>query len=151
MFVGLVVQEYFSSAGSSRLLRGSSSLDQMLTVCYDSMFLGASPLIPNNVQGFRVLDSPLAEREGCDFPVTWFLKLAGYFMPLWEEGIAVFVSEPVTGVIGKSKSRLARFSYPLGRAILASSSDSRVVSTFHFSWQTHFLLENLACPIPICL
>lgn len=66
-----------------------------------------------------MLDSPLAEREGCNFPLTWFLKLAGYFMPLWEERIAVFVSEPVTGVIGKSKSRLARFSYP-GRAILTS-------------------------------
>lgn len=43
------------------------------------------------------------------FPVTWFLKLAGYIMPLWEEGIAVFVSEPVTVVIGKRKSRLVRF------------------------------------------
>lgn len=41
--------------------------------------------------------------------VTWFLDPAGYFMPLWAEGIAVFVSEPVTGVIGKSKNRLARF------------------------------------------
>lgn len=66
MFVGLVVQEYFSSADSSRFLRASSSLDQMLTVCNDSMFLWASPLIPNNLQGFRVLDSPLAEGEGCD-------------------------------------------------------------------------------------
>lgn len=72
------------------------------------------------MQGFRVLDLPLAEGEGCDFPVTWFLKLAGYFMPLWKEEIAVFVSEPVTGVIEKSKSRLTRSSYPLGRAILAS-------------------------------
>lgn len=57
-----------------------------------------------------MLDSPLAEGEGCGFSGHMvFLKLAGYIMPLWEEGIAVFVSEPVTGVIGKRKSRLVRF------------------------------------------
>lgn len=33
----------------------------------------------------------------------------------------------------------------------ALSSDSRVVSTFDVSWQIHFLLENLAGPIPLSI
>lgn len=63
MLIGLVLQDYFSSANSSRLLRASSSLEKMPTGRHDSRFIW----IPKFVKGFEVLDSSLAERGGCNF------------------------------------------------------------------------------------
>lgn len=64
-------------------------------------------------------------------------------MPLWEEAIAVFGSQPVTGVIGKSKSRLARFLTHSGAPHSPQACFIiRLVSTFDVSWQTSFLLKK---------
>lgn len=152
MFVGLVLLEYFSSANSSRFLRASSSLDQMLTACYDSFEL--LHLIQTLCRALECWTRRWL-KKAVIFPVTWFLKPAGYFMPLWEEGIAVFVSGPVTGVIGKSKSRLARFLTHSG-----AQHSPQPCFIIRFQSREYFpcklansllLKKNLACPIPVCI
>lgn len=42
-----------------------------------------------------MLDPPWLKEKAAIFLVSWFLKLAGNLMPLWEEGIAVSVSETI--------------------------------------------------------
>lgn len=93
-----------------------------------------------------MLDRPWLLEEAASFPVTWFLKLAGNYMPLWEEGIAVSVSEPVTGVVARARADwLVFFPTParLTRLRHALSSDSRVASTLDVSRQAPLLFENL--------
>lgn len=63
---------------------------------------------------------PWLEDKAAIFPVAWFLKRPSCWKVLWEEEIALSISEPVRIRIGKSKGRLAHFFDLFGRAMLAA-------------------------------